>query len=66
MDSKNYQDHFFSKAKSLGYRSRSAFKLIELNNKFRFLKNNINILDVGSFPGGWCQVIKKKILKEKF
>ena len=65
MDSKNYQDHFFSKAKSLGYRSRSAFKLIELNNKFRFLKNNINILDVGSFPGGWCQVIKKKNIKGK-
>ena len=66
MDNKSYQDHFFKKAKDRGYRSRSAFKLIELNNKFRFLKNNINILDVGSFPGGWCQVIKKKILKEKF
>ena len=61
MDSKNYQDHFFKKAKSFGYRSRSALKLIELNNKFRFLKNGINILDVGSFPGGWCQVIIKKI-----
>ncbi len=60
MDSKNYQDHFFKKAKMSGYRSRSAFKLIELNKKFKFLRNNINILDVGSFPGGWCQVIKEK------
>jgi len=60
MDSKSYQDHFFKKAKTEGYRSRSAFKLIELNNKFKFLKNGINILDVGSFPGGWCQVIKEK------
>ena len=61
MDSKSYQDHFFKKAKKEGYRSRSAFKLIELNNKFKFLKNGINILDVGCFPGGWSQVIKKKI-----
>ena len=61
MDSKSYQDHFFKKAKKEGYRSRSAFKLIELNNKFKFLKNGINILDIGCFPGGWCQVIKKKI-----
>ena len=60
MHSKNYQDHFFKKAKMSGYRSRSAFKLIELNKKFKFLRNNINILDVGSFPGGWCQVIKEK------
>ena len=60
MDSRSYQDHFFKKAKIAGYRSRSAFKLIELNNKFKFLKNGINILDVGSFPGGWSQVIKEK------
>ena len=65
MDSKSYQDHFFKKAKTEGYRSRSAFKLIELNNKFKFLKNGINILDVGSFPGGWCQVIKEKIKNGK-
>ena len=61
MDSKNYQDHYFKQAKSQGYRSRSALKLIELNNKFNFIKNGINVLDVGSFPGGWCQVIRKKI-----
>ena len=61
MDSKNYQDHYFKQAKSQGYRSRSALKLIELNNKFKFIKNGINVLDVGSFPGGWCQVIRKKI-----
>ena len=60
MDNKSYQDHFFKKAKSSGYRSRSAFKLIELNNKFKFLKNRINLIDPGSFPGGWCQVVKKE------
>ena len=61
MDNKNFQDHFFKKAKLQGYRSRSAFKLIELNDKFKFFKNGINILDVGSSPGGWCQVIRKKV-----
>ena len=40
-------------------------KLIELNKKFNFLKNGINVLDLGSCPGGWCQVVKKKIIKRK-
>ena len=65
MDSKNYQDHFFRKAKTKGYRSRSAFKLIELDEKFKFLKNGINLLDVGSFPGGWCQIVKEKVKNGK-
>tara|TARA_B100000686_G_scaffold330110_1_gene391981 strand:+ start:378 stop:965 length:588 start_codon:yes stop_codon:yes gene_type:complete len=65
MDNKSYQDHFFKKAKSLGYRSRSAFKLIELNNKFKFLKNGIKLLDVGSYPGGWSQVANHKIKNGK-
>ncbi len=65
MDNKSYQDHYFKKAKEQGYRSRSAFKLIELNQKFKFLKKEIKLLDVGSFPGGWLQVATKKIKKGK-
>ena len=65
MDNKSYQDHFFKKAKSQGYRSRSAFKLVELNKKFKFLKNKINLLDLGSSPGGWCQVAKEKVKNGK-
>ncbi len=65
MDSRSYQDHFFKKAKTSGYRSRSAFKLIELNSKFKFLKNSIKLLDVGSFPGGWSQVAAKTIKNGK-
>ncbi len=65
MDSESYQDHFFKKAKESGYRSRSAFKLIELDKKFKFLKNGIKLLDVGSFPGGWSQVVIKKIKNGK-
>tara|TARA_B100002052_G_C15834841_1_gene577222 strand:+ start:269 stop:856 length:588 start_codon:yes stop_codon:yes gene_type:complete len=65
MDNKNYQDHFFKEAKIKGYRSRSAFKLLELNQKFKFLKNGKKILDVGCYPGGWCQVVKEKMKKGK-
>ena len=65
MDNKSYQDHFFNRAKIEGYRSRSAFKLIELDKKFKFLKNVKKILDIGSFPGGWCQVVKKTNKKGK-
>ncbi len=53
---KQHRDQFFKKSKTLGYRSRAAFKLIELNKKFKFLRKNTNLLDVGSYPGGWSQV----------
>ena len=65
MDNKSYQDYYFRKAKSQGYRSRSAFKLIELNQKFKFLKKGIKLLDVGSCPGGWCQVAAKIVKNGK-
>ena len=58
-----HRDQFFKKSKTLGYRSRSAFKLIELNNKFKFLKKNSKLLDIGSSPGGWSQV-SSEIVKE--
>jgi 23S rRNA (uridine2552-2'-O)-methyltransferase len=53
---RQFNDPYTKLAKQKGYRSRSAFKLIEINNKFKFLKNNLNILDLGSAPGGWSQV----------
>ena len=62
---KNQRDPFFRKAKIQGYRSRSAFKLIELNNKFNFLNKNTQLLDLGSYPGGWSQAAKKKIINGK-
>jgi len=54
--SRQFSDPYTKLAKQKGYRSRSAFKLIEINDKFKFLKNNLNILDLGSAPGGWSQV----------
>mgnify|MGYP006188400981 FL=1 len=53
---KQHRDQFVKKAKTLGYRSRAAFKLIELNKKYKFLKSDTNLLDVGAYPGGWTQV----------
>jgi 23S rRNA (uridine2552-2'-O)-methyltransferase len=62
---KRNKDPFFSRSKIQGYRSRSAYKLMEMDKKFKFLKNNTLLLDLGSSPGGWAQVAKKKINKGK-
>ena len=58
---RQHRDPFFKKSKTLGYRSRASFKLIELNEKFKFIKQNSNLLDLGSCPGGWSQVASKII-----
>ncbi len=62
---KQHRDLFFKKSKTLGYRSRASFKLIELNEKFKFVKKNTNLLDLGAAPGGWSQVASKIIEKGK-
>ena len=62
---KQSRDIYFKKSKTKGYRSRSAFKLIEMNEKFKFLKKNILLLDLGAAPGGWSQVAVKKIVNGK-
>ena len=62
---KNKKEIFFNKSKIYGYRSRSAFKLIEMNNRFKFFKKNSSLLDLGSSPGGWSQVINREITKGK-
>ncbi len=56
---KQHRDQFFKKSKTLGYRSRAAFKLLELNKKFKFFKTSSKVLDLGSYPGGWSQVSSK-------
>tara|TARA_B100000029_G_scaffold101509_2_gene91845 strand:- start:1885 stop:2502 length:618 start_codon:yes stop_codon:yes gene_type:complete len=62
---KNKRDPFVKKSKIEGFRSRSAYKLIEMNKKFKFLKKNSYILDLGSCPGGWSQVVRKIVTKGK-
>ena len=62
---KQHRDQFYKKSKTLGYRSRSAFKLIELNKKYKFIKKNTKLLDIGAYPGGWSQVSSKIITSGK-
>ena len=62
---KQHRDLFFKQSKIQGYRSRSAFKLIEMNKKFKFLKKETYLLDLGCSPGGWTQVATKIISKGK-
>jgi len=62
---KQKKDPFFKQSKIKGYRSRSAFKLIEMNKKFKFIKKNSLVLDLGACPGGWAQVASQEILKGK-
>lgn len=52
-------DPYVRKAKAEGYRSRAAFKLIELDEKFHFVKGSRHVVDLGVAPGGWAQVVKK-------
>ena len=54
-------DPFVKEAKIKGFRSRSAFKLLEIDNKFNLLKKGYSVLDLGSAPGGWCQVAAQKV-----
>ena len=54
-------DPFVKEAKLQGFRSRSAFKLLEIDNKFNLLKKGHNVLDLGCAPGGWCQVAAQKV-----
>ena len=62
---KQNKDQFYKKSKTLGYRSRASFKLIELNKKYNFIKKKTNLLDLGSSPGGWTQVASQIIKSGK-
>jgi len=53
-------DPYVKRAKSEGYRGRAAFKIIELDDKYRFLVPGARVLDLGCAPGGWCQVAVKR------
>ena len=49
-------DPYVTRAKAEGYRARAAYKLIELDDKFHFLKRGARVIDLGAAPGGWTQV----------
>ncbi len=62
---KQNRDIYVRKSKDQGYRSRSAFKLIEIDQRFHFLSKTRSLLDLGSAPGSWSQVVSKKIKNGK-
>jgi 23S rRNA (uridine2552-2'-O)-methyltransferase len=58
---RHINDPFVKKAQVEGYRSRSAYKLTELNEKDRLIRPAMRVLDLGSAPGGWSQVLGKLV-----
>ena len=54
-------DPYVKRAKAEGYRSRAAYKLIELDERFGFLKGAGKVVDLGIAPGGWTQVVRQRL-----
>ena len=54
-------DPYVARAKRDGYRSRAAYKLIEIDDKFRFLKSGGRVVDLGAAPGGWSQIAADRV-----
>lgn len=54
-------DPYVRAAKSEGYRSRAAYKLAEMNEKYRFLKRGATAVDLGAAPGGWTQILVERL-----
>ncbi|ASM72286.1 MULTISPECIES: RlmE family RNA methyltransferase [Roseobacteraceae] len=54
-------DPYVKRAQAEGYRGRAAFKIMELDDKYRFLVPGARVVDLGAAPGGWCQVAVKRV-----
>ena len=59
----HFHDEYVKKAKLLGYRSRAVFKLIEIQEKDKIIRPDINIVDLGAAPGGWSEYVRKIVGK---
>jgi 23S rRNA (uridine2552-2'-O)-methyltransferase len=54
-------DPYVAQAKRDGYRSRAAYKLLEIDDKYRVLKSGMTVLDLGAAPGGWSQIAARRV-----
>ena len=60
----HFDDEYVKKAQAMGYRSRSTFKLIEIQQKDKILKPGMNVIDLGAAPGGWSDYARKIVGKK--
>ncbi len=60
----HFDDEYVKKAQAMGYRSRSTFKLIEIQEKDKIIKPGMNIIDLGAAPGGWSDYARKIVGKK--
>ena len=57
----HFDDQYVKQAQQQGLRSRAAFKLIELNDKYHLLRKGMRVVDLGSAPGSWTQVVQREL-----
>ena len=62
---KQRRDIYVRQSKVDGYRARSAYKLIEIDNKFKIFKGGMNVIDIGAAPGSWSQYVSKVVKNGK-
>tara|TARA_Y100001970_G_scaffold27410_1_gene33428 strand:- start:1702 stop:2313 length:612 start_codon:yes stop_codon:yes gene_type:complete len=62
---RQHRDIYVKKSKQEGFRSRAVYKLQEINDKHRILKNGLSVIDLGAAPGGWSQFVIQKYKKCK-
>jgi len=58
---RHLNDPYVQRSKAEGYRSRAAYKLIEIDDKHHILKPGLRVIDLGAAPGGWCQVAAERV-----
>ena len=58
------KDAYYRRARAAGYRARSAYKLVEIDRRFRLLHRGDRVVDLGAWPGGWLQVVLERIGRE--
>jgi len=60
----HFDDEYVKKAQAMGYRSRSTFKLVEIQEKDKIIKSGMNVIDLGAAPGGWSDYARKIVGKK--
>jgi len=60
----HFDDEYVKKAQAMGYRSRSTFKLVEIQEKDKIIRSGMNIIDLGAAPGGWSDYARKIVGKK--